>query len=264
MVKYSFFFKYYYRSKMEAQNPIFKQITFRIVSDSFPITCAIIISAMDGEPPEKCNFELRFDLNPRDFYSTGRCRCTGRSVPQCKPCRNGHSFRTDREVNVIIRNIQDRSQCRFSLMIGAIRTFFSACKGFTNFLSSSFVLINLRNKCFQVQKKSNILSLDIGRIFERMIQYEGNSLSQAGKRCGLSESTIYQHVKMPTSPGSIFPDLADISIRVKLLALSLSMKMLFRLVSLHHLKYDRGCQMFFMNKIAEFIFRMFIRKQMLK
>jgi hypothetical protein len=218
---------------MEAKNPNLKQITFCIASNSFPITCEIIISAMDGEPPEKCNFELQFDLNPRDFYSTGRCRCTGRSRPRCKPCQNGHSLRTDREVNVMIRNIQDRSQRRFSLMIGDIRTFFSACKGFT-------------------------------RIFERMIQYEGNSLSQAGKRCGLSESGIYQHVKMPTSPGSIFPDLADISIRVKLLALSLSMKMLFRLVSLHHLNKNHRGQMFFMNKIAEFIFRKLIRKQMRK
>jgi len=250
---------------MQVEKPNLKQITFCITSNAFPITYGQIITSMEGESPEKCNFGLGFDLKPGDFYSTGLCRCTGRSVPKCKPCQNGRSRRTDREVNDMIRNIQERSQWRFSIMIDEIKTFFSACKGFTNFLSSSFVLINLRNKCFQVQKNSNILSLDLGRIFERiMIKYEGNSLSKAGKRCGLSESGIYQHVKMPTSPGSIFPDFADIYIRVKLLASSMSIKMLFRLVSLHHLNKNHRGQMFFMNKIAEFIFRKFIRKQMRK
>lgn len=246
---------------MQVENPIFKQFTFSITSQYFPLTYEQIITSMEGEPPEKCNFKLVFDLKPEDLRWTGLCRCTGRSVPMCRPCRNGASTRTDWEINSLIRDIKERFQWRFLNMINDIKTFFSACKGFTNFLSSSFVL----NRCFQVQKKSNILSLDLGRIFERiMIKYEGNSLSQAGKRCWLRRSEIYQHVRMPTSSGSIFPDFADSSIRGKLLALSMSMKMLFQLVSLHHLYENCRGKMHLMQNIAQYICRLFVAKQMQK
>ena len=246
---------------MQVEIPILKQCTFSITSQYFPLTYKEIITSMEGEQPEKCNFVLIFDLKPIDFRSTGLCRCTGRSLPVCKPCKNGTSTRSDWEVNTLIRDTRERLQYMFLNMTNDIKTFFSACKGFTNFLSSSFVL----NRCFQVQKKSNILSLDLGRIFERiMIKYEGNSLSQAGKRCWLRRSEIYQHVRMLTSSGSIFPDFADSSIRGKLLALSMSMKMLFRLVSLHHLYGNCRGQMHLMQNIAQHICRLFIAKQMQK
>jgi hypothetical protein len=69
---------------------------------------------------------------------------------------------------------------------------------------------------------------------------------------------------MPTSSGNIFPDFADISIRDKLLALSMSMKMLFRLAPLHHLHNNDKKQMLLMQKIAQYICRMFFSQQMLK
>ena len=103
--------------------------------------------------------------------------------------------------------------------------------------------------------------------FEKYVRkYQGNSLSQSGKRCELGDdiSGIYRHVRMPTSFENIFPDFADISIRGKLLALSMSMKMLFRLVSLHHLHKNRRGQMHLMREIAQYICRMFFRKQMRK
>jgi hypothetical protein len=257
MVKYSFFLNIILRSTMV-------EIRITFTSAAFLITHKGVIKSMKEQPPEKCEYIILFDLDRESYRHNGKCRCTNRSFPRCKSCQSGNSFRTNKEINDIIQDIKETVSKKFWSMIDDIKAFFSACKGFANLLSSSYVVMNLRNKYFQVQKNSNIFSLDLGRIFESMIQYEGNSLSKAVEKCGLSKADIVQHVKMPTYSRSIFPDFADNFIRDKLLALSLSMKMLFRLVSLHHLNKNHRGQMFFMNKIAEFIFRMFIRKQMLK
>jgi hypothetical protein len=69
---------------------------------------------------------------------------------------------------------------------------------------------------------------------------------------------------MPISSGRIFPDFADISIRNQLLALSMSMGMLFRLVPLSHLNKSHRNQTRLIQCIAKYISRIFIKKQMLK
>ena len=260
MVKYYFFFVLLPIQEME-------QITFHITGRYFTISRSQMIASMSGKSPENCDFQLVVTLDPEDFRWTGECKCPqSRTIPKCGPCQRGRSMRTLSAANAIVRDITTTFRARFLEIQDDVKTFFSTCKGFTNFLSSSFVLTNLRNMFFQRQRQKNcsILSLDTERTyFERiMTKYERNSLLQAGQRCGLRQSEIYQHVRMPTSSGSIFPDFADSSIRGNLLGLSMSMKMLFRLVSLHHLNGNCRHQMHLMQNIAQYICRIFIRKQM--
>ena len=251
-------------------NSNLKQCTLHVTSVTsgiFPIKHANIIESMEGKELDKCDVKLVFTLDQNDFVSTGRCRCTGRSRPRCNSCQNSGSWRTKSEAHSIMRDIEQRGQRRFQEMLNDIKKFFLACKDFTNFLSSSILLINLQNRYLQGRKKSNTLSFDLESTFEKYVRkYQWNSLSQSGKRCELGDdiSGIYRHVRMPTSFENIFPDFADISIRGKLLALSMSMKMLFRLVSLHHLHKNRRGQMHLMREIAQYICRMFFRKQMRK
>lgn len=223
-----------------------------------------VINSMLGLNPWDCDITIEFDLRVEDYLSTGECKCPwSRTNPPCKPCQRGRSFRTRPEAEAIIRCIKERSTQAFQTMLDNIKQLFLNCRRFAFFFQSSIVVINLQNRYFQGQKIS--LSFDLGRIFERiMTSYERNSLLQAGQRCELSQSGIYQHVRMPISSRSIFPDFADISIRNELLALSMSMKMLCRLVPLHRLHENVRIQMQFMRYIAQHICRMFIRKQMLK
>jgi hypothetical protein len=222
---------------------------------------------MDGKYPEECVVNLVFTINRSDLKWTGLCKCTGRSMPKCRPCQYGRSYRTESEIDSIIRDVEQRVKNNFQEKLDDIKKFFLACKDFTKFLSSSILLINLQNRYLQGRKKSNTLSFDLESTFEKyMRKYQGNSLSQSGKKCGLGDdiSVIYRHVRMPISSGNIFPDFADISIRDKLLALSMSMKMLFRLAPLHHLHNNDKKQMLLMQKIAQYICRMFFSQQMLK
>ena len=246
-----------------------EKITLEYTSvKSSPITHSNILDSMKGKNPEECVVNLIIALNRSDLKWTDLCKCTGRSIPKCKPCQNGRSTRTESEIDSIIRDVEQRVRKNFQEKLDDIKKFFLACKGFTNFLSSSILLINLQNMYFQ-GRKSNTLSFDLESTFEKYVRkYQGNSLSQSGKRCGCGLgddiSGIYRHVRMPTSSGSIFPDFAEISIRGELLALSMSMKVLFRLAPLHHLHNNVKKQMHLMREIAQYICRMFFRKQMRK
>jgi hypothetical protein len=66
---------------------------------------------------------------------------------------------------------------------------------------------------------------------------------------------------MPISSGSIFTDLANISIRNQLFALSMSMRMVFRMVPLRHLNKNHRNQTLIINCIAKYISGAFIRER---
>ncbi len=241
-------------------------ITFRHTGRDFTVSHSELIKSMDGRSPENCEFRLEVSINPEDLRWTGKCKCPWlMTYPPCKQCQRGRSYRTLQAAEAMSIDLTKTFQARFLEIKGDVTTFFSVCKGFTVFLSSSFVLTNLQNMCFQRQKSCTVVSLDLGVIFERIMKkYKSNMLLEAGQRCYLDNSKILHHLRMPTSSGSIFPDFANISIRSNLLGLSMSIKMLFRLVSLHHLNRNERHQMHLMQNIAQHIFRMFIRKQMQK
>ena len=229
-----------------------------------------IFASMQGRDPEECDFILEFAFDRRALRWTGRCRCTGRSVPQCRSCKNGNSVRTELEIDSIISDVQQRVQMNLRVKLDDIKTFYLACKDFTKFFSSSILLIFLQNRYLLVRRKINTLSFDLESTLKKyMIKYEGNLILKFGKRCELrddaSESGIYQHVRMPTSSGNIFfPDFADISIRGKLLALSMSMKIIYRIFSLCHLRDDSKKRIYLMRQFEQCIFGMFFRQQMRK
>jgi hypothetical protein len=171
------------------------------------------------------------------------------------------------EAQDITRRIEHRAQANLSRMLVDIEELFCSFGSFANFLSSSFLVIRLQSRCCEGQRKSLSVSFDTLSIFKRIMrECKKNSLSEAWVRCELGNdiSEIFRYARMPISSGSIFPDFADISIRNQLLALSMSMGMLFRLVPLSHLNKSHRNQTRLIQCIAKYISRIFIKKQMLK
>ena len=266
MVKYISFF---INVKPEMQK-VLPVINFKCTctSQNFQISHATILESMRGKYLEECDVNLVFAFNRSDLKWTGLCKCTGRrTIPKCNPCQNGRSYRTESEINSIISDVEQRVQRKFQEKLDDIKKFFLACKDFTKFLSSSILLINLQNRYLLGQTKIHTLSFDIESIFKKyMRMYERNSLSQSGKRCGLRDdlSKIFQHVRMPISSRNIFPDFADISIHGKLLALSMSMKIIYKIFSLCHLPDNSQKRFSLMRQFGQCIFGMFFRQQMRK
>jgi hypothetical protein len=246
------------------------QVTFRCttITYSYPSHWDIFAS-LQGRDPAKCEFKMEFAFDRRDLRWTGRCRCTGRSVPRCRPCKNGHSVRSDWEVDDLIKETTRRVERNLERNLDDIKTFYLACNDFTKFFSSSILLIFLQNTYLLVRRKINTLSFDLESTLKKyMRKYEGNLILKFGKRCELrddgSEYGIYQYVRMPTSSGNIFPDFADISIRGELLAFSMSLKIIYRFFSVCHLSEQSKKKTHLMRKFEQCIFGMFFRKQMRK
>jgi hypothetical protein len=231
----------------------------------FSLTHTEIIRCMQGDYPENCVFEIVFELDPKHFRSTGLCRCPARrTVPACKQCQFGRSWRSMFEAEDIVRNIKSRANSDLPRMLDDIKRLFRAFGSFANFLSSSFLAIRLQSRCVGGQKKSLALSFDLKSIFRRLVRAcEGNSLSEAWVKCDLGSdiSDIFKYAKMPISSGSIFTDLANISIRNQLFALSMSMRMVFRMVPLRHLNKNHRNQTLIINCIAKYISGAFIRER---
>jgi hypothetical protein len=226
---------------------------------------------MQGRDPEECEFNVEFAFERLDLAWTGCCRCPPRRTkPPCRACQNGHSYRTEWEIDCVIRETTQRVQRNFANNLDDIKTFCLACKDFTKFFSSSILLIFLQKRYFPGEKKMHTLSFDLESTLKKyMIMYERNSILKFGKRCWLrddaSESGIYRHVRMPTFSGNIFfPDFPDISIRGELLALSMSLRIIYRFFSLCHLSEQSKKKTYLMRKFEQCIFGMFFRKQMRK
>jgi hypothetical protein len=246
------------------------QVIFRCTEPNYYISHLDIFASMQGRYPEECNFKIEFTFDRRALEWTGNCRCPQRRTkPLCRSCQYGNSYLTEWEIDFLITDVQQRVKKNFEENLVDIKKFYLACKDFTKFLSSSILLINLQKRYLLCQTKMHTLSFDLESIFEKyMRKYERNSLSQSGKRCGLrddaSESGIYPHVRMLISSGNIFPDFADISIHGKLLALSMSMKMIYKIFSLCHLPDESINRIFLMRQFGQCIFGMFFRQQMRK
>jgi hypothetical protein len=226
---------------------------------------------MQGRVPEDCEFKMEFAFERRALQWTGCCRCPPkRTKPPCRPCQNGHSYRTEWEIDSLIRETTQRVERNFQRNLDDIKTFYLACKDFTKFFSSSILLIFLQNTYLLVRRKINTLSFDLESTLKKyMIMYKENSILKFGKRCGLrddaSESGIYRHVRMPTFSGNIFfPDFPNISIRGELLAFSMSLKIIYKFFSLCHLSDKSKKKTHLMRKFEQCIFGMFFRKQMRK
>jgi len=242
------------------------QVRFQCTKTDYYVSHLDIFASMRGRNPEECDFKIEFVFDRRALAWTGRCRCTGRSLPRCRSCKNGNSYRTEWEIDSLISGVQQRVQRNFEQKLDDIKL---ACKDFTKFVSSSILLIFLQNRYLLVRRKINTLSFDLESTLKKyMRKYEGDLILKFEKRCKLrddaSESGIYQHVRVPTSSGNIFPDFADISIRGKLLALSMSMKIIYRIFSLCHLRDDSKNRIYLMRQFEQCIFGMFFRQQMRK
>ena len=263
MLNYTFFFLIIVESEMKVV-----KLNCESPDPEYCPTYPAIIKSLLGIDPHDCMFELVFEFDRERFRWSGRCRCNQQrnTRPRCKPCQNGASYRTDYEINLCIEDIKKKVQRRFDAMLEDVKDFFSTCKDFSIFLSpSSMVLLNLQGEIGP--RKTKVLSSDLETNLENfMRKYQGNQLSRAGGKICLGDiSQIIQHVRMPTSSGSICPNFADISIRGELLALSMSMKMLCRFASLCHLYYNRDRQMRLIRQIANYICRMyFFRRQIRK
>jgi hypothetical protein len=147
------------------------------------------------------------------------------------------------------------------------KLFFLACKDFKIFLSSSsMVLVKLQGDIFG--RKNKALSFDLESNLKNYMIYithKRNPLSQAGKNVGFELcSDIFPHVRMPTSSGSICPDFANNPIRIELLTLSISMKVLFRFASLCHLNNDYERQGKMIRMIAKYSLCKSFKRQMQK
>lgn len=245
------------------------QVTFQCTTvHYFSPSHSEIIASMQGRGFDMCQFRMEIAIDRQALRWTGRCRCTGRSVPRCRSCKNGNSVRTEWEIDSLIRETTQRVERYFQRNLDDIKTFYSACKDFTKFFSSSILLIFLRY--FPGETKMHTLSFDLESTLKKyMIMYKENSILKFGRRCCLrddgSESGIYQHVRMPTFSGNIFfPDFPDISIRGELLALSMSLRIIYRFFSLCHLSEQSKKKTYLMRKFEQIIFGMFFRKQMRK
>lgn len=226
-----------------------------------------IIKSMRGRCPFDYRFVLVFNIERSKFRWTGLCKCTGRSVPKCRPCQFGTSFRNDAQIDSLVDKIKKDAQKSFDVKIKNINTFFLECKEFSIFLSSSsMVLVKLQGDIFG--RKNKALSFDLESNLKNYmidITHKRNPLSQAGKNVGFELcSDIFPHVRMPTSSGSICPDFANNPIRIELLTLSISMKVLFRFASLFHLNNDYERQGKMIRMIAKYSLCKSFRRQMQK
>ena len=102
-----------------------EKITLEYTSvKSSPITHSNILDSMKGKNPEECVVNLIIALNRSDLKWTDLCKCTGRSIPKCKPCQNGRSTRTESEIDSIIRDVEQRVRKNFQEKLDDIKKFF--------------------------------------------------------------------------------------------------------------------------------------------
>jgi hypothetical protein len=223
-----------------------------------------IIELMRGKCPDDCLFKLVFEIDRSKLKSTDLCRCTARTVPKCQPCHYGRSSRTESQIDSLVRDMQQSAQYFFDKRVKNVKTFLSNCNNFPIFLSSSVFLVNLQGSIFG--RKPEALSLDFKSILKNYtIKFRRNSLSIMGRTIGLWNcDDMFPYVRMLPSFKGICPDFANNPIRIELLTLSISMKVLFRVASLCHLNNNLDIQTTLMRQIAQYSLSRSFRRQIMQ
>lgn len=223
--------------------------------------------------PNFTKFEFHIRINKNDFYhpSTWCFRCRN-TRPGCKKCqRERRNARSWKQLDGLFENAKKDAKLEIDNMMNNVQKFRDACKMFgkTVFEGLSYLhfLRMVQNSTLQDHRYLPLPSFnfsDFDGFFRKpAIFYPvSQQLKDTGMKCKISDKDLMGFVQFLNSRERIYPEFGNVSTRNELLALSMSMRLLYRLVSSNENTQSRRDQLLSRTLIANRISRQIIGRKL--
>jgi hypothetical protein len=193
--------------------------------------------------PRETDFVFDIQMSRSDFITPKIwCSACRNTKPGCRNCQRARYHEpTFRQIDALLEVKKLNAQLQYDTMMENVQKFRDASDMFakTVFENLSYLhfLRMLQNLTLQVTLHSFHLNFShFDDFFRRTAIFYPVSqhLKDAGMLCQLSDKNLMRFVQFPNSGERIYPEFGDVSNRNTFLALSISMKILHRLVSSNH------------------------------
>jgi hypothetical protein len=222
--------------------------------------------------PNVTKFEFEIVIDKSDFYPSTWCfRCRD-TEPGCKKCqrkwRNAPSWE---QLDVLVEKAKQNAKLEIDNMLNNVQKFRDACKMFgkTVFEDLSYLhfLRMIQNSTLKDHRYLPLSSFhfsDFDGFFRRTaIFYQvSQQLKDTGMKCEISEKDLIGFVEFQNSREMIYPKFGNVSTRNEVLALSMSMRLLYCLVSSNDKTQSRRNQLLSRTLISKRIFSRIIARKL--
>ncbi len=211
---------------------------------------------------QNCTFDIQISRN--DFCPRVSYYCSCRNTePGCKNCqRNRRNAPSFNDITKLVENAVLRANMNIDNMFISVQNFRDACKMFGKTVFEGLSYLNfLRMIQNSTLKDHMYLPLsDFDDFFRKTAIFYpvSKQLKNTGMKCDISDKDLMQFVKFPNSRERIYPGFKNVSTRNKLLALSMFMRLLYRLVSSNektHSHKDQLLSRTLVNRVSSQIVR---------
>jgi hypothetical protein len=211
--------------------------------------------------PNFTEFQFEIVIHKYDFYqSTRGCFRCRNTEPGCKKCqRKWRDAPSEEQLDVLVKNAKQDAKLKIDNMLNDVQKFRDACKMFgkTVFEGLSYLhfLRMVQNSTLQDRRYLPLPSFNFsdfdGFFRKTAIFYPvSQQLKDTGMKCKISDKDLMGFVQFLNSRERIYPEFGNVSTRNELLALSMSMRILSRLVSSNENTHSRRDQLLSRTLIA--------------
>jgi hypothetical protein len=202
----------------------------------------------------KSNCQFDIQISRQDFYPPKRyCGDCRNTQPGCKNCQIRRRMQPSyNEITRLVENAKLNANVNIDNMFNSVKDFRDACKifGKTVFEGLSYLHF-LRMALNSTLKDHRYLPLpsfnfsDFDGFFRKTAIFYPVSqhLKDTGMQCQISDEDLIGFVQFPNSRERIYPEFENVSTRNEILALSMSMRILYRLVSTNDKTQSRRNQL---------------------
>jgi len=217
--------------------------------------------------PKVTKIEFEIQIDKSDFYQSSRCFRCRNTEPGCNKCqRKRRNAPSGEQLDVMVEKAKQNAKLEIDNMLNNVQNFRDACKMFgkTVFEGLSYLHF-LRMIQSSTLKDHRYLPLSD---FDDFFRKTANSypvpqqLKNIGMKCNISDEDLMQFVKFPNSRERNYPEFENVSTRNELLALSMSMRLLYRLVSSNEKTHSHKYQLLWRTHIANRISSRIVRRKL--
>ena len=211
--------------------------------------------------PELTVFVFKIIIHKHEFYSSMWCSRCRNTQPTCRDCqrkrRNAPSLE---EIEILFKNSTQVAKLEIDKMMHNVQNFRDACKMFKDAtllknLSYLHFLRMVQSLTLKDNSHSSSFNFsDFDGFFRKcMVFYPVlEQLRNTGIKCKIySDQELMIFVQFPNFWKRIYPKFENVSTRNEILALSMSMKILYRLVSTEYLFQSRKNRLVLEGRIAK-------------
>lgn len=209
----------------------------------------------------KANCKFNIQIFRKDFYLPERyCGVCRNTQPGCKNCQIRRRMQPSYdEITRLVENAKLNANVKIDNMFNSVQDFRDACKifGKTVFEGLSYLhfLRMTQNSALKDHRYLPLPSFnfsDFDGFFRRTAIFYPVSqhLKDFGMKCKISDEDLIGFVQFPNSGKRIYPEFENVSTRNELLALSMSMRILSRLVSTEYMFQSHRNQLLSRTLIA--------------